>query len=133
MKKIQDQTKKSKSQRVNLKNSIQYEPKLEDNFKKLKLENETFQHKFQKTPNLDNQNKKQIESNKKNRRQIVALKVENKNLEQYNISLFNQKHQTEEILNISENNLNIKNRACNHFHNILRLLHFFYKFSFRHK
>ena len=111
-----------------LKKSIQYEHTLEDNVKKLKLENKALQDKIQKTPNLDNQNKKEIDSNEENRRQIEALKVENtkikdnleqhkeivlalkqkdKNLEECNINLVNQKHLIEETLKITENNLNI--------------------------
>ena len=35
------------------------------------------QDAIQKTPNLDNQNKKEIDINEENRRQIEALKVEN--------------------------------------------------------
>ena len=61
-----------------LKKSIQYEHKLEDSIKKLKLENKALQDKIQKTPNLENQNKKEIDSNEENRRQIESLKVETK-------------------------------------------------------
>ena len=63
-----------------LKKSIQYEQKLEDNIKKLKLENKALQDKIQKTPNLENQNKKEIDSNEENRRQIESLKVETQKL-----------------------------------------------------
>ena len=66
---------------------MQYKHKLEYNIKKLKLENKAMQVKIQKTPNLDIQNKKEIDSNEENRRQVESLKVEKTkirdNLEQY--------------------------------------------------
>ena len=108
--------------------SIQYEHKLEDNIKKLKLENKALQDKIQETRKVDNQNKVAIDSNEENRRQIESLKVKNtrikdnleqhkeivtalkeksKNFEEYNTNVVNQKHQIEETLKITENNLNI--------------------------
>ena len=94
------------------------------------------QNKIQNTPKLDNQNKVAIDSNEEKRRQIESLKVENtrikdnleqhkeivtalkeksKNLEEYNTNLVNQKHQIEEPLKITENNLNITKQDLEYF------------------
>ena len=116
-----------------LKKSIQYEHKLEE--EKLKLENKALQDKIQKAPSLGNQNKKEIESNEENRRQIKALKVENtkikdilkqhkeivsalrekKNVEECNINLVKRKHQIQETLKRTENNLNITKQDLEYF------------------
>ena len=85
-----------------LKKSIQYEHKLEDNIKKLKLENKALQDTIQKTPNLDNQNRKGIDSNEENRRQIEALKVENTKIKD------NLEQHKEIVLAIKEKNKNLE-------------------------
>ena len=57
-----------------------------------------------------------IKDNLEQHKEIVtALKEKSKNLEEYNINLVNQKHQIEETLKITENNLEITKQDLEYF------------------
>ena len=57
-----------------------------------------------------------IKDNLEQHKEIVtALKEKRKNLEEYNINLVNQKHQIEETLKITENNLEITKQDLEYF------------------
>ena len=57
-----------------------------------------------------------IKDNLEQHKEIVTtLKEKYKNLEEYNINLVNQKHQIEETLKITENNLEITKQDLEYF------------------